>query len=333
MANLRVVENRRAITAHVKKLRAVLTASASERERNRAIGFPGGTWWTDVYSFSEYNLFVCFDDLDNRYWNGFGPTVAEKPSVLPLTVEINVPRAGIDRRIGGVFVEDMVTNEVLVAHRGKIGGGRVGVGKTEFGDKYTGSWVSVMDGDREDEVATIAALNSDDLVAQIAWFVHEVDRLKTLVVTGANTGEPSPGSANQFTPEFQGASRYERTGTVEAIARHGMVVSALRQILTGLGYDAYNDRARDLYIPAARRRPAYLFEVKTATVPSSIYAAVGQLFVHGHAMDPNTVLILVLPDVPTRRFAYVLRRLGIRVVTYRWNGGRCTFPGLTRALS
>lgn len=39
---------------------------------NCRIGFPGGSWNGDVQYSSEFDLWIAEQQLENRYWNGFG---------------------------------------------------------------------------------------------------------------------------------------------------------------------------------------------------------------------------------------------------------------------
>jgi len=114
-----------------------------------------------------------------RYWNVFGLSeVAPKQnSMLSIVCEINPPVEGLDRRIGGAFARDEHGHSWLV-HRGKIGGGRPGIGKKLFFRNYHGE-IGEIDGDR---FAIIGDTSSPDFVQRVRDFVRDVDRIKNLVV-------------------------------------------------------------------------------------------------------------------------------------------------------
>ncbi len=71
------------------------------------------------------------------YWHAFGIGRPEGGANIPITCEINFPLCGIDRRTGGAFAEDHA-GRVFVVHRGKLGGGRKGIGKSLFENHYRG---------------------------------------------------------------------------------------------------------------------------------------------------------------------------------------------------
>lgn len=65
-------------------------------------------------------------------------------------------------------------------HRGKIGGGRTGISKKLFWDRYQGETRMVRDGGRETEMALVGALDTPDFVEAVAAFIYEVDRIKRI---------------------------------------------------------------------------------------------------------------------------------------------------------
>lgn len=72
----------------------------------------------------------------NRYWNAFG-FLYSSHQPANIVVEINFPLQGVNRRISGVFAQDLGDRKTIILHRGGIGGGRFGIGKRAFLD-----WVS-----------------------------------------------------------------------------------------------------------------------------------------------------------------------------------------------
>ena len=271
-----------------------------------------------IHRGEPQGFYAAFNDEEsNRWWNGFGTTMPNGKNTLPLTVEINVPHTGIDRRIGGVFIEHPASDHRFLAHRGKIGGGRKGISKERFFDLYSGESITARDGDRETEVFPIGGMEDDALAEHLSEFIHEVQRIKSLAV-----GAPKPprGGA-EFTPEFEGQRRSRLQEPITAIVRHGSVVRYLRAKLASSGLTVGNDRARDLYTIRARRM-LHLFEVKTDIRPSSIYTGIGQLLVHGRSIDTRIKLYLVVPGVPTRMLRRTLTELGIAIVRYEWRSGK-----------
>jgi hypothetical protein len=72
----------------------------------------------------------------------------------------------------------------------------------------------------------------------------------------------------------------------------------------------------------------WLFEVAA----NDLAASVGALVMNAESTEHGTKRIMVVADgmVPDR--VAVLHRLGIAVVTYRWDGAKPVFDGLTRAI-
>ena len=70
-------------------------------------------------------------ELENRFWNAFG-LYPDENGQNNITVEINPPRLGINLSKGqGMFAYDQ-EGSLFLLHGGGIGGGRKGIGKSEF---------------------------------------------------------------------------------------------------------------------------------------------------------------------------------------------------------
>lgn len=66
-----------------------------------------------------------------RFWNCFGVQDPTKHQMLKITLGINPPHQGENRRVAGLFARDE-QKRVYIAHTGRVGGGRSGVGMKEF---------------------------------------------------------------------------------------------------------------------------------------------------------------------------------------------------------
>ena len=138
----------------------------------------------------------------------------------------------------------------------------------------------------------------------------------------------APAPKGTYTPEFSGTKTYAQPGSrVEADCRHGLVVDALAVALTKLKFPYGNDQLRDLYILREDGSLRVLFEVKTDLSTSSIYAAIGQLMLHGAAEKTLPVMVAVLPGNPEARTAAALAKLGVRTMIYEL-AETVTFPDL-----
>jgi len=181
----------------------------------------------------------------------------------------------------------------------------------------------------------IGRIDSPSFNKQVGHFVHEVERVKALLTRGPErrqqtTSPPRP----SFRPEFAGKRKAYRLGeTVEAQARHGLVVAGIAEFLKERGVPHGNDANRDLYVLTKRGKLATLFEVKTAVDSTSIYTAVGQLMLNSKAETTDPRQVLVVPEHPKPRTGAALEALGIEVVTYRWKkGDKPVFMGLPQII-
>lgn len=156
-----------------------LLRSHSDRVIPVYIGHQGDSFEETVHWCEDLGIWHCCRRLESRYWNAFGIGEPRECSNLPITCEINIPLRGLNRHVAGIYLRDN-TGNLYIGHRGKIGGGRRGIGKALFRENYAGEWVEIEDHDRLTDVALVATLDSDTLGQQVAEFVREVARIKAL---------------------------------------------------------------------------------------------------------------------------------------------------------
>src|SRR5436309_1681201 len=99
----------------------------------RMVGYRGASVAAQLLWHADLKLWVLLhpERIVTRYWCAFGVDDPYPASLLSITCEINPPKIGIDRRCAGLFVKDERRN-IFLAHSGKVGGGRAGIGKTAF---------------------------------------------------------------------------------------------------------------------------------------------------------------------------------------------------------
>ena len=145
------------------------------------VGFQGGSIKSTVYWRADLNLWMTFRAVEKRYWNAFGLGNPFEGSSKSIVVEINSPFEGINRRVGGVFLQDDNGRHYL-GHRGSVGGGRPGIGKEAFLDSSEpGQFMDIQDGDRVSEVLFIGALDTADFPECVDTFVRQVSKFKGAV--------------------------------------------------------------------------------------------------------------------------------------------------------
>jgi len=148
----------------------------------RQVIYPGGSADAVLRWFPAQNFWAMEPQrAEKRFWCAFGLEDPHDVSSVSITLEINVPFEGIDRRCGGVFVRSN-NGTIYLAHSGGIGGGRIGVGKAAFLSYYgdetqdTVTWPNKQTA----EYLIIGALDDDEFQQQVADFVHKVGSFKAL---------------------------------------------------------------------------------------------------------------------------------------------------------
>ena len=283
----------------------------------------GGQWGNQrqlVSWSSKLSIWWTTYSLSNRFENAFG---IEKPRwdtkygyAIPSVIDI--PFSGINRRIGGAFAVDE-NNRVYLLHRGRIGGGRKGIGKTLFLENYRGEWETVQDGDSVSKLAMVAALSSRRFPHQIASFVYEVQRIKK---EGKIETESRVPFTDTFKEGFSGTKEYV-VGRVEAECDHELVVSSLEKLLRLTGLVLGNRYPMDLYVLDSSKRISTIFEVKTDSTSTSCYKAIGQLLFYSAKLDRRPQLIAVFPNTFDKQHTF--DRIGIQCLTYRWRRNQPEF--------
>jgi hypothetical protein len=137
------------------------------------LGFHGGALEADVFWHPEYQIWAATQELDNRYWCGFG---LEPPGqLMGIACEINIPYEGINRRVAGALGRTE-SQAVYLLHSGKVGGGKPGIGKSAFLAYYGRRPLAAVewpDGQRTQAVP-IGQLDDPQLLSKISDFVRLV---------------------------------------------------------------------------------------------------------------------------------------------------------------
>jgi len=324
---MNIVTDRKEIGSHMSAFKRFFLKQSNQTFKDKTIGWPGGNSAFDVYWNNKSGLWAAFNDQYNRrYWNAFGLSDPTNSHALSITMEFNFPRTGLNRRVAGFFAEQ--AGSIYLCHSGKIGGGKKGVGKSAFMERYTGDTEEVEGPDgKSTENIVIGALGKAGLIDQLAEYVREIRDFKELSDSDSLTKGIPP-----FTPEFEGTRKPRRSKSIEANCFHGVVVRRLREDLQALGHANSNDK-RDLFVFKTKsKRVTHLFEVKTNTGTQSIYTAVGQLLLYGMSSRVPPRRILVVPNEPRSITRQKLKRLNINILVYRRQGRRVDFPNLRRLM-
>jgi 5-methylcytosine-specific restriction protein A len=147
------------------------------------IGYQGGHEIHEVYT--DGDIWYANKEIDydpsQRYWNAFG--IGLFGGSNDIVVEINIPFKGVNRRVAGLYARDPYTNDVFLLHRGKVGGGRKGIGKRAFLNWYRGERVKVDEADgRISEAILVTSLEASDFLFTLKYFIHRVERFKEIII-------------------------------------------------------------------------------------------------------------------------------------------------------
>lgn len=265
----------------------------------------------------------------SHYWCGYGLQDPTENKKLEFTVQINPPRLPSSRRTGGSFFKDE-GGRVCLCHNGILTKGHASLGKDRFIAEYDGDLGEAEwpDG-RTSTFVLVARIDENELLKKIAQFVNDVQRFKRF----RSVSETAPRDLQKAlsTPELAGSKQpYRVKHKVAPVNLHGFVFRALKTALGSYG-DVSRTALIDLFL-TKRGRATHLFEIKTDTTRSSVYAGVGQLMFHG-AIGGRVNRVLVLPGEPSRDTKERLQRLGITVLQYAWRGQEPTFLNLRDLVS
>jgi hypothetical protein len=300
-------------------LRSCLIAGSKKFKRN--VGWPGEHGEYTLHWHEDAGFWVVFglEELA-QYWCAYGTMDPNSHNSVEITCEINPPTEGIDRRCAGIFLKDSGSG-LYLAHSGKVGGGRKGIGKTNFLEEYSGSLEEIEwpDGVTA-EVVLLGKIGGKSFVNNLAVYIRAVEAFKANATgqTPAPITKKNPDLA--FSPEFEGPKKkYKLTSAIESQCDHGTVVNTLHDEIASMGIIACSNRNMDLFLADGNSNITHLFEVKTDQTTTSLYQAVGQVMLHGALEKSDPQRILVLPGELSTDTASRLKRLGIKVLRYDWN--------------
>ncbi len=296
------------------------------------LGHPGATVKAKILWSESLGIWMFHEKIsDSRYWHAFG---AEKPSGsshIPITCEINFPVKGIDRRIGGALATDR-SGRVYVVHRGKIGGGKKGIGKSLFEDHYRGVWAVMEDGPVLTTVALIGVLNSPRFVRHVTQFVRKIDNIKNIFSSRSSQLEISFNELS-FREELIGASHTRPEIDPFYLCDHGLVVKDLHDVLYRRGCTAGNDLERDLVTANKKGEITSVFRVLTDVSATSIESGAARLLFANTDLPEKPRLILTVPEAIDQSLQAKLKKLGIDVLVYNWQENHAIFPSLPVLIS
>jgi hypothetical protein len=162
---------------------------------SHVVGFRGGSLRVDVHwhgSAPIWGLFVSpprdypSGRLVDRFWCGFGVADPNQHSSLSITVEINPPHEGENRRTAGVFLRDE-SGRLYVGHTGRLGGrGFEQAEFRKFAQAQGFEWQEIATPKGSREVVVFGPLQDPALLRDgLARYVRTVARFKDSVTSRA----------------------------------------------------------------------------------------------------------------------------------------------------
>ena len=294
------------------------------------VGYPSGSFNDTVRYSPALNIWLSHRAESTKFWNGFGVGRLIEGRNNSLNGEINFPNEGNNRRVSGAFAEEENGN-VLVLHRGKIGGGKKGIGKYYFTDNFRGDFITAVDGDRETEFCLVGELGSSHFPRQVSNFINEIYRVKQIERDGSSTSFIEINDF-KFTDEHSGKTETENNGIKLTERTHGIVINELAAELVRRKYKIGNDKNRDLFIHKQNRINT-LFEIKTSCATQNLYAAVGQLIIYSIPIKNQVKLIIVVPEKLSKPVEKRLLEHGIKPLYYEWVDDLPTFTNLDEMIN
>jgi hypothetical protein len=325
---LKVIEDQLVIKKYAKrfakKFKPFIDEEIKVKLGHQGASFPAKVLWSrklGIWTFSSAIKEV-------RYWNAFGLEKPEVTNVLSITSEINFPWAGIDRKTGGAFAEDAWGN-VFVIHRGKIGGGKKGVGKSLFDHNYRGVWSFMEDGKAVTQVAIIGALSSSRFAWQAAQFVKKIEKLKSTATTSTQTEINF--SEITFREDLVGSAPYSVEDEIISACDRDFVISELAALLQRRKLKIGNDASHELFVVVpSENRISHVFALVTDAQEKNVLAAAAKLLLQTSADAGNPLSVLVLPKDKIDDYEQELQRLNISVTGFCWEGEKIVFSELEK---
>lgn len=280
------------------------------------VGYQGASQELYAHWSGGLDIWWIAEDSGNRFWNAFGTgepkwNTSHSHSII---CEINPPYEGIDRHIAGVFAKDP-EGKLHLLHRGRLGGGKPGIGKTLFINMFTGTWEEVEDGTEFTKLALVASFENPRFAEQIADFVHEVARIKAAPSATKGSAILVP----KFRDEFFGTKKISSIGSQTlSNSDHGLIVNSLAKSLKEKGFSVGNTQNVDLFISDSEGNPNVLFEIKTDFTSTQVYEAIGQLYYHSAKLGASCKLIALFPNKISQDIRDTFKTLGIHLLTYNF---------------
>jgi hypothetical protein len=296
------------------------------------IGYPGGIRRDARLHTDGKYWFETHDrrrGKNERRLNWFGYLRAG--SSVNITVEVNPPYDGINKMTGGFFVKDSDSGKVYLFHSGRVGGGKKGVGMTAFLAWSNPPLENVFDsaGNSRRGVLVMPIAGSG-ATRSLTRYIDEIANFK--IARDHGEIETAEARENQrlfreVYAEGRGRRKGHRASEIDYLSRHGDVVDALRAWCEANSRVTGNRLVKNAFFDlgvSSGPTLAEVYEVKTSTKRSNIYAAIGQLLVHGNAASCKRTMVLPAKEHIANDLMGALKRLNIKLLRFKLDPKKAT---------
>lgn len=301
---LQVVGDPRRIDRAIKRLHGALKGVPARGVR---LTWRGGELRTTIHWVRDDAFWWAVEPRHQRDALVLGHAVQPPGRRESITCEINLPRAGADRKVAGIIAAD-VAGALYLAHSGRLSKS----GFREFLSEGVWRTVAWPDGE-ETEALIVAPLGSPRLTRLLGRFVEAVARFKEGEMPPAQPGlcvEPSV------------------HGSAGAACDRSLVDLALHEELSKRGLFG---GVEDLF-SLRGERPQPLFALIADGAPEELALAVGSLSLAAARGGADVRPILIAPAALAEQDG-ALNSLPFACVRYTWRGARAVFDGLDDALA
>jgi len=323
---LKVIEDEKLIARYARQFTKSFRPLISEKFKVK-LGHQGASFRAKVSWSKKLGIWIFSQTTkDIRYWNAFGIGQPKDAGHLPITAEINFPWAGIDRKTGATFARD-AQSRIYVVHRGKIGGGKKGIGKSLFAQNYRGIWAWMEDGETLTQVAVIGLLESSRFALQTAQFVEKIAKLKSTASCSLQTSLIF--SEISFREELVGNQPSSYNDDELDSCDHDLIVSRLAALLARGKLTIGNDVDTELFIvQPTSGRISHVLAVCENGNEKKVLAKAAKLLLQKAALGGHPLAILILPEDEKDKYAQKMSLIQVDVLGFHLEGERIFFPDL-----
>src|SRR5439155_18118552 len=206
----------------------------------------------------------------------------------------------------------------------RVGGGTKGVSKKDFLAWTNRRPDMILDSAGHARLAVLVMpIEGRGATRGLARYVDAVAEFKKAVRAGPLDNpeyKKNQEDLERFYTEARGRRQGRRSAVIDYLSRHGDVVDALYSWRKKQSLPDGARIVKNVLIDLGVRRGGRLsevFEVKTSTARGDVYAAIGQLMVHGSQPDCRRVAVLPSDQPLATDLREALKQLDIETLTFK----------------